>query len=48
MKADGRARGWVLAAIVLVVVLAADQLSKQAVRRSIAPGEERRFLPGCS
>ncbi len=39
-------RSWLSAAIVLAVVLAVDQISKSAVRSSIVPGEERRFLPG--
>jgi len=30
----------------MVVVVAADQLSKRAVEDSIVPGEERRLLPG--
>jgi signal peptidase II len=34
------------AAAVALVVIAADQLSKAAVRGSIAPGEERKLLPG--
>lgn len=37
---------WIRAALVAVAVLALDQLSKLAVRRSIVPGEERRALPG--
>jgi signal peptidase II len=37
---------WVRAGLVMVVVIAADQLSKHLVRHSIVPGEERRFLPG--
>jgi signal peptidase II len=32
--------------MVIVVVIAADQLSKRAVERSIVPGEERKLLPG--
>jgi signal peptidase II len=36
---------WTLALVVLVVVLGLDQLAKHAVRSSIVPGEERRFLP---
>jgi signal peptidase II len=42
----GRARAWLLAALVLGVVVAVDQLSKQAIRHSVIPGEEHRFLPG--
>jgi signal peptidase II len=37
---------WARAALVLAVVVAADQLSKRAVERSIVPGEERKLLPG--
>jgi signal peptidase II len=37
---------WLRALLVLVCVVAIDQLSKHAVERSIAPGEEHRFLPG--
>jgi signal peptidase II len=37
---------WLLTALVLVVVVVLDQLSKQAVRHSIVPGEERSVLPG--
>ncbi len=37
---------WLRALAVLVVVVAADQLTKQAIRHSIVPGEEHRFLPG--
>jgi len=40
------AGAWSLALVVLAVVLALDQLTKHAVRSSIVPGEERRFLPG--
>jgi signal peptidase II len=32
--------------MVLVVVVAGDQLSKRAVEHSIVPGEERRLFPG--
>jgi signal peptidase II len=39
-------RAWLLALAVLIVVVVADQLTKQAVRHSIVPGEDRRFLPG--
>jgi signal peptidase II len=41
-----RGRAWALAVLVLLAVLAVDQLSKQAVRHSIARGDEHRFLPG--
>jgi signal peptidase II len=40
------ARAWLRAVIVLIVVVAADQLTKQAIRHSVVPGEEQRFLPG--
>jgi signal peptidase II len=41
-----RWRPWTLAALVLVVVVVLDQLSKRAIEHSIVPGEERRLLPG--
>ncbi len=37
---------WIRAGLVLLVVVAADQLSKHAIRQSIVPGEERGVLPG--
>jgi signal peptidase II len=37
---------WGRAALVVALVIAADQLSKRAVERSIVPGEERKLLPG--
>ena len=37
---------WLRAALVLVLVVLADQLSKHAVEHSIVPGEERKLLPG--
>ncbi|HEX3452717.1 MAG TPA: signal peptidase II [Solirubrobacteraceae bacterium] len=37
---------WGRAVLVLALVVAADQLSKRAVERSIVPGEERKLLPG--
>jgi signal peptidase II len=37
---------WVRAGLVLLVVVAADQLSKHAIRHSIVPGEEHSVLPG--
>jgi signal peptidase II len=40
------ALAWLWAALVVVVVVAADQLSKAAVRASIVPGETRGVLPG--
>jgi signal peptidase II len=51
-QASGRRRAawltgpWALAVLVLALVVAADQLTKRAVERSIVPGEERRLLPG--
>ncbi|HEX5853601.1 MAG TPA: signal peptidase II [Solirubrobacteraceae bacterium] len=51
--ADGARRGmwtgwvaWARATLVAVAVLAADQLSKHAVRHGIEPGEEHGVLPG--
>lgn len=40
------ATAWLWAALVVVVVVACDQLSKAAVRASIVPGETRGVLPG--
>lgn len=40
------ARAWLLAGLVAVGVLAADQLSKHLVESGIPRGEEQRFLPG--
>jgi signal peptidase II len=40
------ALAWIRAGLVALAVVALDQLSKHAVRRSIAPGEERGVLPG--
>jgi signal peptidase II len=37
---------WLRATLVLVVVVAADRLTKHAVESSIVQGEERRLLPG--
>jgi signal peptidase II len=37
---------WLRAALVLLVVVLADRLSKHAVEHSIVPGEERKVLPG--
>ena len=45
-QTPGRTRPWIRAAAVAVLVVAADQAAKAAVRSSIAQGEERRFLPG--
>jgi signal peptidase II len=42
-----RAAGpWLRAALALVLVVAADQLSKHAVESSLVQGEERKLLPG--
>jgi signal peptidase II len=42
-----RAAGpWLRAALVLALVVAADQLSKHAVESSLMQGEERKLLPG--
>ncbi|HLB21293.1 MAG TPA: signal peptidase II [Solirubrobacteraceae bacterium] len=42
-----RAAGpWLRAALVLVLVVAADQLSKHAIESSLVQGEERKLLPG--
>jgi signal peptidase II len=43
---DWRGAAWLRALLVGIVVIVADQLSKQAIRHSIVPGEEHRFLPG--
>jgi signal peptidase II len=46
-RRPGRAaRAWLAAAAVAALVVAADQLTKSAIRSSITPGEEHRFLPG--
>jgi signal peptidase II len=42
----GKARAWLLAGGVAALVIVLDQLAKSAVRNSIVPGEEHRFLPG--
>ena len=39
-------RVWLRAGLVVIVVVAADQLSKHLIRHSIVPGEERPVLPG--
>jgi signal peptidase II len=41
-----RAREWVWALATASIVVSLDQLSKAAVRNSIAPGETRSVLPG--
>ncbi len=40
------ALAWLWAALVMIVVVAVDQLSKSVVRSSIVPGETRGVLPG--
>ncbi len=40
------AGAWVRAGLVMLVVIAADQLSKHLIRHSIVPGEERKLFPG--
>ncbi|HEY5044452.1 MAG TPA: signal peptidase II [Solirubrobacteraceae bacterium] len=37
---------WVRAGLVVVIVVAVDQLSKHAIRHGIVPGEEHKVLPG--
>jgi len=41
-----RSRAWLLVLLVMLAVVAIDQLVKRAVKHSIVPGEERRLLPG--
>jgi signal peptidase II len=41
-----RSRSWIRVGLVLLGVIAADQLSKHAVEQSITPGETRKLLPG--
>jgi len=43
---DRRGRAWLLASLVLLVVLALDQLSKHLIESSLAGGEEQGVLPG--
>jgi signal peptidase II len=45
-RATRPALAWLWAALVVVVVVGADQLSKAAVRASIVPGDTRGLLPG--
>ncbi len=45
-RPDGARHGWLLATLVMIVVLVADQVSKRIVEHTIERGEERRFLPG--
>ncbi|HEY5192448.1 MAG TPA: signal peptidase II [Solirubrobacteraceae bacterium] len=40
------ALAWLWTALVMVLVVALDQLSKSAIRKSIVPGETRNVLPG--
>jgi signal peptidase II len=42
----GRGRAWLLAGLVVLAVVALDQLTKHAIEHSIIPGEEHRLLPG--
>jgi signal peptidase II len=44
--APWRGGPWLRALLVLVLVVVLDQVAKRAVRHSIVPGEERKFLPG--
>jgi signal peptidase II len=37
---------WTRAGLVLLAVVAVDQLSKHLIRHAIVPGEERKLLPG--
>jgi len=37
---------WIRAGLVLLAVVAVDQLSKHLIRHAIVPGEERKLLPG--
>jgi signal peptidase II len=46
LQREGSSRAWLLALIVLVAVVALDQLTKRLVEHSIAQGEERKLLPG--
>jgi signal peptidase II len=39
-------RSWLLVALVALVVIVVDQLTKRLVETTITPGEERRLLPG--
>jgi signal peptidase II len=43
---DRRSGAWLLTGLVLVAVLAADQITKRLVEHSILGGEERGVLPG--
>ena len=46
MAVGARTRAWLLALVAAAVVVLVDQLSKAAVRSSIALGETRSLLPG--
>jgi signal peptidase II len=39
-------RAWLAGGTVLLIVVGLDQLTKHLIRKSIVPGEERKFLPG--
>jgi len=41
-----RVRPWLLVLLVMLAVVAVDQLSKRAVEDSIVPGDENKLLPG--
>jgi len=41
-----RARPWLLVLLVMLAVVALDQLTKHLVEDSIVPGEEHKLLPG--
>jgi signal peptidase II len=44
--AERPAGAWLLVLVVMACVLVLDQLSKQAIRDSIVPGDEHKLLPG--
>lgn len=45
-RSSRRTIAWIRAFVVLVVVVALDQLSKRAVEHSLVLGEQRKLLPG--
>jgi len=45
-RAPGRPSAWIRVGLVALAVVAADQLSKHLVERSITPGETQKVLPG--
>lgn len=45
-NARRKALPWLRAALVIVIVIVLDQLTKHRVEHSIVPGEEKKFLPG--